>query len=57
MIPGVEFGMDHLPTTEAAAPPHDDVPDFLVVPLPGDRTHKEFILLITLTPWLSRHVR
>ncbi|WP_167529702.1 hypothetical protein [Streptomyces spinoverrucosus] len=49
--------MDHLPTTEAAAPPHDDVPDFLVVPLPGDRTHKEFILLITLTPWLSRHVR
>ncbi|MBG0853969.1 hypothetical protein I2W78_19485 [Streptomyces spinoverrucosus] len=29
----------------------------LVVPLPGDRTHKEFIPMITLTPWLSRHVR
>ncbi|CAM5550119.1 hypothetical protein SALBM217S_00745 [Streptomyces griseoloalbus] len=30
---------------------------FLVVPLPGDRTHKEFIPMIVLTPWLSARVR
>lgn len=26
---------------------------FLVVPLPGDRAHKEFTPMIVLTPWLS----
>ncbi|MFZ4139472.1 hypothetical protein ACOZDZ_01745 [Streptomyces griseoincarnatus] len=30
---------------------------FLVVPLPGDRTHKEFIPMVVLTPWLSARVR
>lgn len=30
---------------------------FLVVPLPGDRTHKEYLPLISLTPWLSSRVR
>lgn len=30
---------------------------FLIVPLPGDRTHKEFIPMILLTPWLSARVR
>ncbi|MFE9771114.1 hypothetical protein ACFYOV_05470 [Streptomyces sp. NPDC005931] len=30
---------------------------FLIVPLPGDRTHKEFIPMIVLTPWLSGRVR
>ncbi|MGW5969951.1 hypothetical protein [Streptomyces sp. NPDC055186] len=30
---------------------------FLMVPLPGDRTHKEFIPMIVLTPWLSARVR
>ncbi|MFF1274976.1 hypothetical protein ACFVZC_16405 [Streptomyces marokkonensis] len=30
---------------------------FLIVPLPGDRTHKEFIPMIVLTPWLSARVR
>ncbi|ODA73419.1 hypothetical protein [Streptomyces sp. AVP053U2] len=30
---------------------------FLVVPLPGGRTHKEFIPMIVLTPWLSARVR
>ncbi|WP_055693101.1 hypothetical protein [Streptomyces prasinopilosus] len=30
---------------------------FLIVPLPGDRTHKEFIPLLLLTPWLSARVR
>ncbi|MFD5660095.1 hypothetical protein [Streptomyces hirsutus] len=30
---------------------------FLIVPLPGDRTHKEFIPMIALTPWLSARVR
>ncbi|WP_103543666.1 hypothetical protein [Streptomyces sp. SM1] len=30
---------------------------FLIVPLPGDRTHKEFLPMITLTPWLSSPVR
>ncbi|MEV5607104.1 hypothetical protein [Streptomyces sp. NPDC052225] len=29
----------------------------LIVPLPGDRTYKEFLPMIQLTPWLSRHVR
>ncbi|GHI06482.1 hypothetical protein Scel_48030 [Streptomyces cellostaticus] len=29
----------------------------LVVPLPGDRAHVEYIPQILLTPWLSRHVR
>ncbi|MFD5569609.1 hypothetical protein [Streptomyces cadmiisoli] len=29
----------------------------LVVPLPGDRTHKEWIPMIVLTPWLSGRVR
>lgn len=29
----------------------------LIVPLPGDRTHKEFVPLILLTPWLSGRVR
>jgi hypothetical protein len=30
---------------------------FLVVPLPGDRTHKEYVPAVTLTPWLSGRVR
>lgn len=30
---------------------------FLVVPLPGGRTHREFIAPLGLTPWLSRGVR
>ncbi len=29
----------------------------LIVPLPGDRTHKEFMSMIFLTPWLSSRVR
>ncbi|MEU7054493.1 hypothetical protein [Streptomyces sp. NPDC046197] len=29
----------------------------LVVPMPGDRAHKERIPVITLTPWLSRRTR
>ncbi|MEU1021191.1 hypothetical protein ABZ366_03585 [Streptomyces sp. NPDC005904] len=29
----------------------------LVVPLPGDETYKEFVPLVTLTPWLSSRVR
>ncbi|MBL3665118.1 hypothetical protein JL475_03605 [Streptomyces sp. M2CJ-2] len=30
---------------------------FLTVPLPGDRTHKQFIPMIVLTPRLSARVR
>ncbi|EGX60693.1 hypothetical protein SZN_06199 [Streptomyces zinciresistens K42] len=30
---------------------------FLIVPLPGDRTHREFLPLLSLSPWLSRSVR
>ncbi|CAL9486943.1 hypothetical protein [Streptomyces sp. enrichment culture] len=30
---------------------------FLIVPMPGDRTHKEFIPQLLLTPWLSARVR
>jgi hypothetical protein len=30
---------------------------FLIVPLPGDRTHKEYMPVITLSPWLSGRVR
>ncbi|MEU3253005.1 hypothetical protein [Streptomyces sp. NPDC006997] len=30
---------------------------FLVVPLPGDRTHKEYMPMISLSPWLSSRVR
>ncbi|WP_344011586.1 hypothetical protein [Streptomyces thermospinosisporus] len=30
---------------------------FLIVPLPGDRTHKEYVPMIALTPWLSGRVR
>ncbi|WP_432136602.1 MULTISPECIES: hypothetical protein [unclassified Streptomyces] len=30
---------------------------FLMVPLPGDRTHKEFMPMLALTPWLSGRVR
>ena len=30
---------------------------FLIVPLPGDRTHREFMPMITLTPWLSSRGR
>ena len=30
---------------------------FLIVPLPGDRTHKEYIPLIGLSPWLNSRVR
>ncbi|AQS68730.1 hypothetical protein [Streptomyces pactum] len=52
--------------------PRDDVPAFLhsvfgglafvkgrrlIVPLPGDRTHKEFVPMILLTPWLSSRAR
>ncbi|MFE0799389.1 hypothetical protein [Streptomyces sp. NPDC058812] len=29
----------------------------LIVPLPGDRTHKEFVPMLLLTPWLSSRVR
>ncbi|MFD5079711.1 hypothetical protein [Streptomyces sp. NPDC058371] len=29
----------------------------LVVPLPGDRTHKEYVPMILLSPWLSGRVR
>ncbi|MEV7288219.1 hypothetical protein AB0O01_27250 [Streptomyces sp. NPDC093252] len=29
----------------------------LIVPLPGDRTYKELIAMISLTPWLSEQVR
>ncbi|MFJ5032036.1 hypothetical protein ACIQB5_28805 [Streptomyces sp. NPDC088560] len=29
----------------------------LVVPLPGDRTHTEYVPMILLSPWLSRNVR
>ncbi|MFJ8189797.1 hypothetical protein ACIQ8D_08485 [Streptomyces sp. NPDC096094] len=29
----------------------------LIVPLPGDRTHKEFVPMILLTPWLSSRIR
>ncbi|MGC9498117.1 hypothetical protein [Streptomyces sp. WG7] len=52
--------------------PRDDVPAFLrsvfgglafvkgrrlIVPLPGDRTYKEFVPMLLLTPWLSGRVR
>lgn len=30
---------------------------WLIVPLPGDRTYKELVLLGALTPWMSAHVR
>ncbi|MFE4665910.1 hypothetical protein ACFRI7_10780 [Streptomyces sp. NPDC056716] len=30
---------------------------FLIVPLPGDRTYKEAVTMISLTPWLSGRVR
>ncbi|MET9910473.1 hypothetical protein ABZZ74_27365 [Streptomyces sp. NPDC006476] len=30
---------------------------FLIVPLPGDRTHREYVPMLTLTPWLSGRVR
>ncbi|MFJ8635049.1 hypothetical protein [Streptomyces sp. NPDC093568] len=30
---------------------------FLIVPLPGDRTHREFMPMVSLTPWLSGRVR
>ncbi|MFE1444182.1 hypothetical protein [Streptomyces sp. NPDC058739] len=30
--------------------------DFLMVPLPGDRVHKEFVL-VGLTPWLAARAR
>jgi hypothetical protein len=30
---------------------------FLIVPLPGDRTHTEFMPMITLTPWPSSRVQ
>ncbi|MGN5379351.1 hypothetical protein ACQ4WX_24790 [Streptomyces lasalocidi] len=29
----------------------------LVVPLPGDRTHTEYVPMILLSPWLSRNIR
>ncbi|WP_447038609.1 hypothetical protein [Streptomyces sp. DSM 118878] len=29
----------------------------LVVPLPGDKTYKEYIPMVLLTPWLSSRVR
>ncbi|MGW0220609.1 hypothetical protein [Streptomyces tendae] len=29
----------------------------LIVPLPGDRTHKEHVSMLLLTPWLSSRVR
>ncbi|MFH8976476.1 hypothetical protein [Streptomyces sp. NPDC017890] len=52
--------------------PRDDVPAFLcsvfgglafvkgrslIVPLPGDRAHKEFVPMLLLTPWLSSRAR
>ncbi|MFJ6085496.1 hypothetical protein ACIQI8_29305 [Streptomyces sp. NPDC092369] len=30
---------------------------FLIVPLPGDRTHKEYVPMINLSPWLSSRVQ
>lgn len=30
---------------------------FLIVPLPQDRTHREYLPMLTLTPWLSGRVR
>ncbi|MGW2382124.1 hypothetical protein [Streptomyces sp. NPDC001658] len=30
---------------------------FLIVPLPGDRTHREWMPVINLSPWLSGRVR
>ncbi|MCH0564455.1 MULTISPECIES: hypothetical protein [unclassified Streptomyces] len=30
---------------------------FLVVPMPGDRTHKEYMPSLQLTPWLSSRAR
>ncbi|MFV0134908.1 hypothetical protein ACLGIH_17010 [Streptomyces sp. HMX87] len=30
---------------------------FLMVPLPGDRVHKEYMPMINLSPWLSSRVR
>ncbi|WP_225877301.1 hypothetical protein [Streptomyces resistomycificus] len=30
---------------------------FLIVPLPGDRAHKEYVSMIRLSPWLSGRVR
>ncbi|MEU5214769.1 hypothetical protein AB0G79_01030 [Streptomyces sp. NPDC020807] len=30
---------------------------WLVVPLPGDRTHKELVAALTLTPWMSSRIR
>ncbi|MFE2041753.1 hypothetical protein ACFXAZ_12620 [Streptomyces sp. NPDC059477] len=30
---------------------------FLIVPLPGDRTYKQAVTMISLTPWLSGRVR
>ena len=30
---------------------------FLIVPLPGDRTHREYVPMLHLTPWLSSRVR
>jgi hypothetical protein len=30
---------------------------FLIVPLRGDRTHKEYLPMINLSPWLSSRVR
>lgn len=30
---------------------------FLIVPLPGDRTHKEWMPMVNLSPWLSSRVR
>jgi hypothetical protein len=29
----------------------------LIVPLPGDRTHREYVPMILLTPWLNSRVR
>ncbi|KOX50722.1 hypothetical protein [Streptomyces sp. NRRL F-7442] len=29
----------------------------LIVPLPGDRTHQEYVPMILLTPWLNSRVR
>ncbi|MEU6258676.1 hypothetical protein [Streptomyces sp. NPDC047043] len=30
---------------------------FLIVPLPEDRTHREYMPMLSLTPWLSGRVR
>jgi putative RNA 2'-phosphotransferase len=30
---------------------------FLIMPLPGDRTHREYIPMIIFSPWLSGRVR